>query len=359
MTLFDLTPTDALRQIDAWLSGKEPGYRVRQVLPRLWNQPVASWTDATELPAALRSALEASFPILRLKRVTYQTSSDGTVKFLWGLPDGATIESVLIPEGKRRTLCISSQVGCAFGCVFCATGRMGFGRHLETWEIVAQVREMALDPAHGVPTNVVFMGMGEPLHNWAAVDRALTILNDPLGFGIGARHITVSTVGIVPNLAKLAARPEQFRLALSLHAPDSRRRRELMPVERKYGLDEVMKALKVFARRVTFEYVMIGGVNDRPEDADQLAERAQSLGALVNLLPLHPGGAPGFTPTPPAAIRKFAARLRAAGVSATVRRSRGLDIDAACGQLRTATLRRERDQVPADDDAGVEQEARV
>lgn len=359
MNLFDATPTDSLLQLETWLHGKEPGYRVRQVLPRLWNSPVASWADATELPAALRVSLEAAFPIPRLKLVTRQVSTDGTVKFLWRLPDGATIESVLIPEGKRRTLCISSQVGCAFGCVFCATGRMGFGRNLETWEIVAQVRELAIDREFGSPTNVVFMGMGEPLHNWEAVDRALTILNDPLGFGIGARHITVSTVGIVPNLANLAARPEQFRLALSLHAPNSKQRRELMPVERKYDLDQVMKALKAFARRVTFEYVMISGVNDRPEDADQLAERARTLGALVNLLPLHPGGAPGFTPTPAAAIRKFALQLRAAGVSATVRKSRGLDIDAACGQLRTATLRRDRGQVPADNDAGIEQEARV
>ena len=359
MRLFDSSPTDALRQLDAWLLGKEPAYRVRQVLPHLWNRPVGTWADAKELPAALRSSLEATFPIPRLKPVTRQVSADGTIKFLWGLPDGATMESVLIPESKRRTLCISSQVGCAFGCVFCATGRMGFGRHLETWEIVAQVREVVLDPALGAPTNVVFMGMGEPLHNWDAVDRALTILNDPIGFGIGARHITVSTVGIIPGLAKLAARPEQFRLALSLHAPSSKRRKELMPVERKYDLDRVMRALKAFARRVTFEYVMIAGVNDRPEDADELAERARGLGALVNLLPLHPGGAPGYTPTAPGAIRAFAARLRAAGTTVTVRRSRGLDIDAACGQLRTAVLRRERGQVPADDDTGIEQEARV
>lgn len=266
---------------------------------------------------------------------------------------------MLIPEGKRRTLCISSQVGCAYGCVFCATGRMGFGRHLETWEIAAQVRELALDPDLGLPTNVVFMGMGEPLHNWEAVDRGLTILNDPLGFGIGARHITVSTVGIVPNLARLAARPEQFRLALSLHAASSARRREIMPVEKKYGLDQVMRALEAFSRRVTFEYVMIKGVNDRLEDADDLAVRARKLGAMVNLLPLHPGGAPGYTPTTTAEIRKFAARLKAAGVSVTVRRSRGLDIDAACGQLRTATLERDRRQVPPDQDAGVKQEAGV
>ena len=155
------------------------------------------------------------------------------MKLLWGLPDGEAIESVWIPEGKRRTLCISSQAGCAFGCVFCATGRMGFRRHLEPWEIAGQVREMALDPAFGKPTNVVFMGMGEPLHNWGGVDTALTILNDAQGLGLGARHLTVSTVGVLPNLQRLAARPEQFRLAVSLHAASSERRRALMPVERK------------------------------------------------------------------------------------------------------------------------------
>ena len=163
--------------------------------------------------------------------------------------DGA-VESVVIPEGKRRTLCISSQAGCALGCVFCATGLMGFIRHLAPWEIAAQVRELLLDTGGKPPTNVVFMGMGEPLHNWAAVDTALSILNDRRGLGIGARHITVSTVGIIPGLERLAERPEQFRVALSLHAAISARRRELMPVEKKYRLDAVLKTLQRFPRRV-------------------------------------------------------------------------------------------------------------
>jgi 23S rRNA (adenine2503-C2)-methyltransferase len=230
---------------------------------------------------------------------------------------------------------------------------MGFGRHLAPWEIVGQVRELALDPELGKPTNVVFMGMGEPLHNWSAVDRALTILNDPAGLGIGARHITVSTVGIVPNLSKLAARPEQFRLALSLHAPTHEKRLLLMPVERKYPLDTVLKALEQFRRRVTFEYVMIAGINDSADDADHLAEIAAPLGALVNLLPLHPGGAPGMQPASPRTMKDFAERLESKGITATVRRSRGLDIDAACGQLRVAVEGRR--DVAANDDAGIEQ----
>ena len=181
---------------------------------------------------------------------------------------------------------------------------------------------------------MVFMGMGEPLLNWSAVDTALTILNAPEGFGIGARHITVSTVGILPGIEALARRPEQFRLAISLHAPTSDQRLALMPIEKKYRLDEVLRAAELFPKRVTLEYVLIAGANDADPDADQLARHARRLGALVNLLPLHPGGAPDLTPTTARRIRAFAERLRSQGVEASVRRSRGLDINAACGQLR-------------------------
>jgi 23S rRNA (adenine2503-C2)-methyltransferase len=314
--------------------------RLQQILPRLWQRPVGSWGDVTDLPARLRSALNESFPLVRPSLAAHQVSRDGTEKFLWRLSDGETIESVLIPEGRRRTLCVSSQVGCALGCVFCATGRMGFGRHMSAGEIVSQVRELILrDPAQR-PTNIVFMGMGEPLLNWPAVDRALTILNDPDGFGVGARHITLSTVGILPNLAHFARRPEQFRLAVSLHAPTAELRRELMPIERKYALPDLLDALKAFRRRVTLEYVLIAGKNDAPEAADQLARIARPLGAMVNLLPLHPGGAGGLSPTPRRRMLDFARRLKRHGVEAVVRKSRGLDIAAACGQLRVELTRR-------------------
>ncbi len=337
MNWLDLAPAEAARAIQDWVSARgEPAYRAKQILPRLWQRPVARWNDATELPRALSAALDEEAPIPRMELVTRQVSGDGTEKFLWKMADGALIESVLIPEGRRRTLCISSQAGCAFGCVFCATGRMGFGRHLTPGEIAGQIRELLFDPEGTRPTNIVFMGMGEPLHNLKAVDTALTIINDPSGLGIGARHITVSTVGIVPGLRHLAERPEQFGMALSLHSPLSDRRRRLMPVERKYPLDEVLKALEAFPRRVTFEYVMIKGMNDGDDDADALAAHARRLGALVNLLPLHPGGAPGLEPTPGSGIKRFAARVRAGGAGVTVRRSRGLDINAACGQLRVA-----------------------
>ena len=351
--LLGLTPEAASAALGEWLAARgEPPYRLRQILPRLWQRPVGSWEDATELPAALRTALAGGFPLFRLTLATRQVSSDGTEKFLWTLADGEAVESVLIPEGKRRTLCISSQAGCALGCVFCATGRMGFRRNLSVAEIAGQVRELVLAAGTPKPTNVVFMGMGEPLLNWEAVDPSLTILNHPEGFGIGARHITVSTVGILPALAKLARRPEQFRLALSLHAPTATMRRELMPIEKKYKLPDVMEALKQFRRRVTLEYVLIGGKNDTLEAADQLATLAQPLGALVNLLPLHPGGAPDLVPTGRARMIAFERRLKARGVEAVLRRSRGLDISAACGQLRVEVLSRRK--VGAEEHAGVE-----
>ena len=292
MTLLDLTPEAASTALGEWLAARgEPPYRLTQLLPRLWQRPVPSWAAATELPLALRQALDAEWPIPRLQLETSQESADGTHKMLWRLPDGEAIESVFIPEGARRTLCISSQAGCPLRCAFCATGAMGLLRDLEPWEIAAQVRELLLVPEPVKPTNIVFMGMGEPLLNWPAVDIALTLLNHPAALGIGARHITVSTVGILPALAKLARRSEQFRLAISLHAPTSAVRLSIMPIEKRYRLPDVLEAIKAFRRRVTFEYVLIDGVNDRDEDLVALARIAKQAGALVNLLPLHPGGA--------------------------------------------------------------------
>jgi len=341
--LLDRTPANARDVLAGWVVNRGlPGYRVSQLLRRLWQAPVASWAEATELPLPLRAELETAFPLPRLVAEVEQLSADGTRKYLWRLADGEAIESVLIPSGVRRTLCISSQAGCALGCSFCATGRMGYRRNLSPFEIAGQVREIVLRNPADLPSNIVFMGMGEPLLNWPAVDVALTILNSSDGFGIGARHITVSTVGILPGMEAFARRPEQFRLAISLHAPTSAQRLGIMPIERKYQLEAVLKAASAFRKRVTFEYVMIGGVNDRDADADRLAKLARRLGALVNLLPLHPGGAPDLAPTPADRIRAFAARLRNQGIEATVRRSRGLDIDAACGQLRVATERKRR-----------------
>ena len=336
--ILGVVPDEARSLLAAWLKARgEPSYRLNQLMPRLWQRPVRRWADATELPAALRQALDAEWPLESLALGIRQDSQDGTQKFLWRLADGEAIESVMIPDRGRRTLCISSQAGCPLRCGFCATGTMGLHRNLAAWEIAGQVREMQLQPDAEKPTNIVFMGMGEPLLNWPAVSAALTILNAPEGIGIGARHITVSTVGILPGMAELARRPEQFRLAISLHAPNSATRLSLMPIEKRYKLPDVLKAAKDFKRRITFEYVLIDGVNDRDEDAAELAKLAKESGALVNLLPLHPGGAdPELRASPKRRQHGFVEKLKRRGVEAVLRRSRGLDIDAACGQLRIA-----------------------
>jgi len=341
INLLDLTPTEALERLGEFLRAMgEPRYRSTQVLQHLWERPVADFAAMTALPLALRTALADRFAIPRLEIVARQRSTDGTEKFLFRLPEGQEIETVAIPEDGRLTLCISSQAGCALQCAFCATGRMGFQRNLAAWEIAAQVREMALldDPIE--VTNVVFMGMGEPMMNWSAVDRALTILNSPQGLGIGARHITVSTVGVLPGIVALQQRPEQFRLAISIHAPSDELRRELMPVNVKYPLADVLAQARLFDRRVTFEYVMLGGVNDSPEHARQLAGLARSCRAFVNLIPLHEGGALEFKGSPPERISGFARAIRDAGVEVAIRKSRGKDIAAACGQLRVERLGR-------------------
>lgn len=341
-SLLDLPPIAARKRLEEWVTARDlPRYRAAQLERRLWQSPAGSWSDATDIPLSLRAELEQALPLPRLRAEVIQQSEDGTRKYLWRLDDGEAVESVLIPSGSRRTLCISSQAGCALRCSFCATGRMGFRRNLTPFEITGQVREIVLGNPDDAPTNVVFMGMGEPLLNWGAVDVALTVLNDPAGFGIGARHITVSTVGILPGLEAFARRKEQFRLAISLHATTPTQRLSIMPIEKKYDLEAVISAAQAFRKRVTLEYVMIGGVNDSGADADRLARIARRLGALVNILPLHPGGAPDLVPTPPDQIRRFAGRLRDQGIEATVRRSRGLDIDAACGQLATTSEKRE------------------
>lgn len=354
INLLNLTPADANATLEAFFHDRgEPLYRAHQVARRLWQAPVRSFAEITELPVALRETLEQSFELPSLVVSTEQLSADGTRKFLFRLADGEAIETVSIPDADRLTLCISSQAGCALQCAFCATGKMGFTRNLEPYEIAGQVREMALlDPPIAV-TNIVFMGMGEPLMNWRAVDSALTILNDPAGLGIGARHITVSTVGILPGIVALAERPEQFRLAISIHAPTDELRRSLMPINTKYPLADVIEAAKSFDRRVTFEYVMLGGINDRPDDAIELTRLARECKAFVNLIPLHPGGAGDFTPTTADAIRRFGASLRRAGISVAIRKSRGKDIAAACGQLRVERHRRRR-PASAEYDSGVE-----
>ncbi|MBC7841564.1 MAG: 23S rRNA (adenine(2503)-C(2))-methyltransferase RlmN [Gemmatimonadaceae bacterium] len=342
--LLDLCPADARSALlTAMAELRQPSYRAEQVVRRLWINPARDFDDMSELPAALRNELAARFVLPRLTLAVRQTSTDGTEKFLFTMADGQSIETVAIPDGDRMTFCISSQAGCALACAFCATGAMGFQRNLSVHEIAGQVRELAMLVPPVRATNIVFMGMGEPLMNWRAVSPTLTILNSPEGFGIGARHITVSTVGVLPGIVSLGQRPEQFRLAISIHAPNDELRQELMPVNTKFPLADVIDAAAAFDRRVTFEYVMLGGVNDKRVHADELASLARDCKAFVNLIPLHPGGGLGFHPTPRDGIHQFANWIRDTGVEVAIRRSRGLDISAACGQLRVEKIGRRRE----------------
>ena len=259
----------------------QPSYRVDQVKKWVFEECVPTIAGMTNLPVAEREALEADFSLVEPTADAVSRSSDGTVKHLWRLLDGELVESVLIPATDRLTLCISSQAGCAMGCTFCATGWAGFQRQLTAGEIVAQYRlsrRWALDNGYGRISNIVYMGMGEPLSNRKALHPSLTILNQ--GYGVGARRITVSTVGVVPGILELAEREEQFRLAVSLHAPESELRSELIPLEKRHSLGELMAALATFdragGRRITFEYTMIRGVNDAPHLAPELADLAVS-----------------------------------------------------------------------------------
>jgi len=338
--LIDLQADEAESRLKRHFKARgRAGYRVRQVLPWLYERDAVSFDEMTDLPAGERRALADAFDLTAPEAAHAAASRDGTVKHLWRLHDGELIESVLIPARDRLTLCISSQAGCAQACVFCATGWSGYRRQLRTAEIVAQyrgARRYAEQHGMGAITNVVFMGMGEPLMNRRAVMPALTLLNH--AYQLGARRITVSTVGVVPGILEMADRPEQFRLAVSLHAPNHDLRASLVPLEKKYPLPELLEALRRFeaagGRRITFEYVMIDGVNDALPLARQLADLVREFQAHVNLIPFNPVAGTGWGPTPPARLKAFHAALEDAGINATVRESRGRDIAAACGQLR-------------------------
>ncbi|MGH8984847.1 MAG: 23S rRNA (adenine(2503)-C(2))-methyltransferase RlmN [Acidimicrobiia bacterium] len=322
--------------LDEW---GEPSYRARQLWEGLYLRRLPL-EDCTDLPAALRARLAEALPLALDLRVEQRSRDGETTKFLWAAArDGAQIETVLMEYTNRATVCVSSQAGCAMGCTFCATGQAGFERHLDPGEIVEQVVRAAHGSARRVG-NVVYMGMGEPLANYDALWTSIERLHDDLG--LSARHLTVSTVGVVPAMRRLARERLPVTLAVSLHAPDDELRRRLVPLNDRYPLAEVLDAAREFAaargRRITFEYACIAGVNDAPAHADALARLLHGFGgrggAHVNLIPLNPTA--GFPGTAPATgrLRAFATRLQRRGVNATVRRNRGTDIDAACGQLR-------------------------
>ncbi|HEY4035639.1 MAG TPA: 23S rRNA (adenine(2503)-C(2))-methyltransferase RlmN [Ktedonobacteraceae bacterium] len=360
------TKTDLLAftlpQLQQWLVERgEATFRAKQIFSWLYRQLVTDFAAMTNLSASLRQRLAEGACIgPMIVRSELHSKDDRTRKILLELADGKLVESVLMlypPLGEnssRATICVSSQAGCAYGCTFCATGQMGFDRHLSAGEIVAQVlyfaRELRTAPwtAMGLPgsvaidriTNIVLMGMGEPLHNYNNVLQALRILNSPDGFNLGARHMTVSTVGLVPAIYKLSQEKLQVNLAISLHAPTDDLRSQTMPINRKYPLQELLKACQDYIaatrRQVTFEYVLLAGVNDTSIHARQLAELLAPLRqfAHVNCIPVNATSADYKTPGPDA-IRSFRNTLFEHGVSNSVRAERGDDIAAACGQLRT------------------------
>jgi len=335
-------------ELAAWVDSQgQPSYRVRQIADAIWND--GGVTDAAEirtLPAPVRDALARDFRLDTVAETEIRLADGGqTEKALHRLDDGALIESVLMhypargASRERHTLCISSQAGCAVGCPFCATGELGFGRDLEVAEIIDQARlaqrRLAASGRH--LTNIVFMGMGEPLLNLDRVLAAVEALNDRRRFGLGARHITVSTSGVVPGIRRLTALGPQFTLAISLHAARDALRDVLVPLNRRWPVAEVVDAARdharVTGRRISYEYTMIGGVNDTADDALALADLLRGDHAHVNLIPMNPVAHTPWQASPMAIIERFAATLRQGGIGTTIRRNRGQEVGAACGQL--------------------------
>jgi 23S rRNA (adenine2503-C2)-methyltransferase len=355
--IYDLSLLKLTSLLAGW---GEPAFRSRQIWQGLyrnfWNFP----EEFSNLPATLRNKLAESleFNIL-VPKTTLQSSNGETVKTLFLLLDGSTIETVLMKydpsithqpfrrDGSgqgRRTLCVSTQVGCAMGCVFCATGQMGFKRHLTSGEIVAQVMYFArlLQNQGEVVTNVVVMGMGEPFHNYDNTMAAIDQLNDPEGYNLGARRFTISTVGLVPSIRRFAAEKRQVNLSISLHAADDTLRASMLPVNKRYRIDDLLEACNIYVtttgRRITFEWALVHGVNDTPEQAHLLASKLKGLLCHVNAIPLNPTKGYGGKATTRKRADEFKNILINSGVSTTIRLRRGIDIQAGCGQLSSNVL---------------------
>lgn len=333
----DITQFDRAGLARLFVELGEPRYRARQVMRWLWVRHATAFEEMTDLPVALRQMLAERFTIARPELLAREVSSDGTRKYLWRFADGASAESVGIPAGNRLTVCFSTQAGCAMGCAFCATGASGLTRSLHAGEMAKQVAGVALDMGARV-SNAVAMGQGEPFANYDATLAALRILNDPDAFGIGARHITVSTCGILSGIERFAHESEQFTLAVSLHSAVQSTRDRLMPGVRHHPLAALKEALARYAeqtkRRPTLEVALISGVNDTDEEIAALAGFCEGLPVHVNLIPMNPVDGSPFTRSTDERIRAAVRALAAAGVETSVRAERGSDISAACGQLR-------------------------
>ena len=352
--LLDLSYEQTEEMLRSW---SEPAFRAKQLWTWLYGELESDPGSMNNLPRPLRERLAAECTVELLKPLVELSSNDGfTQKFLFGLRDGKSVETVLMGYKTRRSVCISTQVGCAMACPFCATGQAGFERNLTSGEIIAQVlftacrlkrnkgpKHTAGSPSERGITNVVFMGMGEPFANYDAVWEAARKMTDPRGFGLGARHITISTVGIVHGIEKMAREDLQVGLAVSLHAPTDDLRDKLVPINKRFPIARLMQACREYQtitkRRITFEYALMSGVNDSPAQARQLAHLLKGMAAHVNLIPLNPTAGSPLQPTLRPEIRAFCAELEAQDIPCTVRIGRGLDINAGCGQLRDTLTR--------------------
>lgn len=339
-------PGQSPESLSKWLTAQgEPAFRAKQILDWVWKKKVTSINDMTNLPAALREKLTASFRITALTHTTTQGSEDTTRKFLFKLHDGRYVEAVLIPanpalygeKSDRRTLCVSSQVGCAYGCKFCASGLAGYTRNLDASEIAGQV--LAAEQISGERVDsLVFMGMGEPMANFQNLMESIALITGAETLHLGARHLTISTSGLAPQIRQLADHPQQIRLAISFHGATDEVRSQIMPVNKKYPVAVLMDALAhwntVKKQKLTLEYILIQGVNDALSQASILAKHARSIGAKVNLIPYNTVEGLEWKRPALSHCRAFQDVLKQAGVTATLRIEKGHDIDAACGQLR-------------------------
>lgn len=337
-----------LHELKDWLSnnGEKP-FRADQIYDWLYKKRVSAFEDMNNLSKGLRDKLTENFTITTLKTVIKQSSSDGTIKFLFELHDGYSIETVLMRHDYGNSVCVTTQVGCRIGCTFCASTLGGLKRHLEAGEIVAQVVtvQQTLDETDERVSSVVIMGIGEPFDNYDNMMSFLKIINHDKGLMIGARHITVSTSGIVPKIYQFADENMQINFAISLHAPNTELRSRLMPINRAYKLDDLMKSVRYYidktGRRISFEYGLFGGVNDSVEHAEELADLLKGLKCHVNLIPVNYVPERDYVRTPKDKIFAFEKTLKNRGINVTIRREQGHDIDAACGQLRAKERKEE------------------
>jgi len=346
--LIDLTSEQLQKLV---ISMGEPAYRAKQLLSGIYRRLAFSFNEMTDLPASFREKLQHKVSLHSLTMVEEMTSRDGTIKTLFSLADGSTIEATLMPypaQGGRthHTTCVSTQVGCPIGCPFCATGQQGFERNLTPGEIIDQVLYFARklkDRGSGSIDNIVFMGMGEPLANYDALWQAIEMLNSPDGFRLAARSMTISTAGLVPQIDRLSKANLQVGLAISLHASNNALRDKLVPLNRRYPLEQLIPAVREYFRRTgrrpSFEYILFDRINDSPEDAHALAELLSGLTCHVNLIPANPTGSADFQPPAHGRVLAFQREVKSLGITCTLRRRKGIDIAAGCGQLRSRLLK--------------------